>query len=44
VLVYIAMMFLIPYDTNIEKINDQSLPGFMFKLVTQTKRKFAGTG
>jgi phage shock protein PspC (stress-responsive transcriptional regulator) len=44
VLVYIAMMFLIPYDTNIEKINDQSLPGFMFKLVTQTKRKLAGTG
>ena len=42
VLVYIAMMFLIPYDTNIEKINDQSLPGFMFKLVTQTKRKVAG--
>jgi len=44
VLVYIAMMFLIPYDTNIEKINDQSLPGFMFKLVTQTKRKLAGIG
>lgn len=39
VLLYIAMMFLIPYDTNIEKVNDQSLPGFMFKLVTQTKRK-----
>jgi phage shock protein PspC (stress-responsive transcriptional regulator) len=43
-LIYIALMFLIPYDTNIEKINDQSLPGFMFKLVTQTKRKLAGTG
>jgi phage shock protein PspC (stress-responsive transcriptional regulator) len=43
VLVYITMMFLIPYDTNIEKINDQSLPGFMFKLVTQTKRKLAGS-
>ena len=42
ILVYIAMMFLIPYDTNIEKINDQSLPGFMFKFVTQTKRKLAG--
>jgi phage shock protein PspC (stress-responsive transcriptional regulator) len=39
VLAYLAMMFLIPYDTDIEKINDQSLPGFMFKLVTQTKRK-----
>ena len=36
---YIVMMFLIPYDTNVEKINDQSLPGFMFKFVTQTKRK-----
>jgi phage shock protein PspC (stress-responsive transcriptional regulator) len=44
VIVYIAMMFLVPYDTNIEKINDQSLPGFMFKLVTQTKRKLAGIG
>lgn len=44
VLIYLLMMFLIPYDTNIEKINDQSLPGFMFKLVTQTKRKLAGTG
>jgi phage shock protein PspC (stress-responsive transcriptional regulator) len=44
VLIYIAMMFLVPYDTNIEKINDQSLPGFMFKFVTQTKRKLAGTG
>jgi phage shock protein PspC (stress-responsive transcriptional regulator) len=44
ILVYIAMMFLIPYDTNIEKINDQSLPGFMFKLVTQAKRKWAGSG
>jgi phage shock protein PspC (stress-responsive transcriptional regulator) len=43
VLVYMAMMFLIPYDTNIEKINDQSLPGFMYKFVTQTKRKLAGT-
>jgi phage shock protein PspC (stress-responsive transcriptional regulator) len=42
VLVYIAMMFLIPYDTNIEKVNDQSVPGFMFKLVTQMKRKVAG--
>lgn len=42
IVVYAAMMFLIPYDTNIEKINDQSLPGFMFKLVTQTKRKVAG--
>lgn len=42
ILVYAAMMFLIPYDTYIEKINDQSLPGFMFKFVTQTKRKFAG--
>jgi len=39
VLVYIALMFVMPYDTNIEKVNDQSLPGFMFKLVTQTKRK-----
>ena len=37
--VYAAMMFLIPYDTNIEKVNDQSLPGFMFKFVTHTKRK-----
>jgi phage shock protein PspC (stress-responsive transcriptional regulator) len=44
VLVYIALMFLMPYDTDIEKINDQSLPGFVFKLVTQTKRKLAGTG
>jgi phage shock protein PspC (stress-responsive transcriptional regulator) len=44
VLVYIAMMFLIPYDTNLEKINDQSLPGFMFKLVTTTKRKWVGAG
>jgi phage shock protein PspC (stress-responsive transcriptional regulator) len=44
VLVYIVLMFLVPYDTNIEKVNDQSLPGFMFKLVTQTKRKLAGTG
>ena len=43
-LIYIAMMFLIPYDTDVEKINDQSVPGFMFKLVTQTKRKLAGTG
>ena len=43
VLVYITMMFLIPYDTNIEKINDQSLPGFMFKFVTQMKRKLAGS-
>jgi phage shock protein PspC (stress-responsive transcriptional regulator) len=43
VLVYLTMMFLIPYDTNIEKVNDQSLPGFMFKFVTQTKRKLAGT-
>jgi phage shock protein PspC (stress-responsive transcriptional regulator) len=42
VLVYIAMMFLIPYDTNIEKVNDQSVPGFMFKFVTQMKRKVAG--
>jgi phage shock protein PspC (stress-responsive transcriptional regulator) len=41
VLVYIAMMFLIPYDTNIEKVNDQSVPGFMFKFVTQMKRKVA---
>lgn len=40
VLVYIALMFVIPYDTNIEKVNDQSVPGFMFKLVKQTKRKF----
>jgi phage shock protein PspC (stress-responsive transcriptional regulator) len=39
VFLYVAMMFLIPYDTNVEKINDQSLPGFMFKFVTQTKRK-----
>ncbi len=39
VLVYIALMFVMPYDTDIEKVNDQSLPGFMFKLVTQTKRK-----
>jgi phage shock protein PspC (stress-responsive transcriptional regulator) len=37
--VYAAMMFLIPFDTNIEKVNDQSLPGFMFKFVTHTKRK-----
>jgi phage shock protein PspC (stress-responsive transcriptional regulator) len=37
--VYAAMMFLIPYDTYIEKVNDQSLPGFMFKFVTHTKRK-----
>jgi phage shock protein PspC (stress-responsive transcriptional regulator) len=37
--VYAAMMFLIPYDTHIEKVNDQSLPGFMFKFVTHTKRK-----
>lgn len=37
--VYAALMFLLPYDTNIEKINDQSLPGFMFKFVTHTKRK-----
>jgi phage shock protein PspC (stress-responsive transcriptional regulator) len=44
VLVYIAMMFIIPYDTNIERLNDQSLPGFMFKFVTCTKRKLAGTG
>jgi phage shock protein PspC (stress-responsive transcriptional regulator) len=43
VLVYGAMMFLIPYDTNVEKMNDQSLPGFMFKFVTQMKRKLAGT-
>jgi phage shock protein PspC (stress-responsive transcriptional regulator) len=43
VLAYGAMMFLIPYDTNVEKINDQSIPGFMFKLVTHTKRKLAGT-
>ena len=43
VLVYGAMMFLIPYDTNVEKLNDQSLPGFMFKFVTQMKRKLAGT-
>lgn len=42
-LIYIAMMFLIPYDTDVEKINDQSVPGFMFKLVTQMKRKLAGT-
>ncbi|HEY8537514.1 MAG TPA: PspC domain-containing protein [Steroidobacteraceae bacterium] len=44
ILVYIAMMFLIPYDTNIERLNDQSLPGFMFKFVTHMKRKLAGTG
>jgi phage shock protein PspC (stress-responsive transcriptional regulator) len=43
VLAYAAMMFLIPYDTDVEKINDQSIPGFMFKLVTHTKRKLAGT-
>jgi phage shock protein PspC (stress-responsive transcriptional regulator) len=42
VLVYVAMMFLIPYDTNIEKVNDQSVPGFMFKFVTQMKRKVVG--
>jgi phage shock protein PspC (stress-responsive transcriptional regulator) len=42
-LVYIAMMFLIPYDSDIEKVNDQSLPGFMFKFVTTTKRKVAGS-
>jgi phage shock protein PspC (stress-responsive transcriptional regulator) len=44
VFVYIAMMFLIPYDTNIERLNDQSVAGFMFKFVTQMKRKLAGTG
>ncbi len=44
VLVYVALMFVIPYDTNIEKINDQSLHGFVFKVVTQAKRKLAGTG
>lgn len=44
VLVYIVMMFLIPYDSNIERINDQSVPGFMFKFVTQLKRKAAGSG
>lgn len=44
VFVYIAMMFLIPYDTNIERLNDQSIPGFMFKFVTHMKRKLAGTG
>jgi phage shock protein PspC (stress-responsive transcriptional regulator) len=43
VLAYGAMMFLLPYDTDVEKINDQSIPGFMFKLVTHTKRKLAGT-
>jgi phage shock protein PspC (stress-responsive transcriptional regulator) len=43
VLLYGAMMFLIPYDSNVEKLNDQSLPGFMFKFVTQMKRKLAGT-
>jgi len=40
--VYVVLMFLIPYDTDIEKINDQSLPGFMFKFVTTTKRKVVG--
>jgi phage shock protein PspC (stress-responsive transcriptional regulator) len=44
VLVYVALMFIIPYDTDIERLNDQSLPGFMFKFVTHTKRKLAGTG
>ena len=44
VFVYLAMMFLIPYDTNIEKLNDQSVPGFMFKFVTQMKSKLAGAG
>jgi phage shock protein PspC (stress-responsive transcriptional regulator) len=43
ILIYTVMMFIIPYDTNVERINDQSLPGFMFKLVTQTKRKLEGT-
>lgn len=42
IVVYAVLMFLVPYDTNIEKINDQSLPGFMFKLVTTTKRKVVG--
>ena len=43
VLLYGVMMFLIPYDTYVEKVNDQSLPGFMFKFVSQMKRKLAGT-
>jgi phage shock protein PspC (stress-responsive transcriptional regulator) len=43
ILIYAVMMFIIPYDNNVERINDQSLPGFMFKLVTQTKRKLEGT-
>jgi phage shock protein PspC (stress-responsive transcriptional regulator) len=42
-LIYGVMMFLIPYDTDVEKSNDQSLPGFMFKFVTQMKRKLART-
>lgn len=41
VLAYVAMMLLIPYDSDVERIDDQSLPGFMFKLVTRTKRKLA---
>ena len=43
-LLYGALMFILPYDSYVEKDNDQSLPGFMFKLVTHTKRKLAGTG
>jgi len=42
-ILYAALMFLIPYDSDVEKINDQSMPGFMFKLVTHTKRKLAGS-
>ena len=43
VILYLVMMFLIPFDNDVEKVNDQSLPGFMFKFVTQMKRKLAGS-
>lgn len=42
-LVYVMLMFLIPYDTDIERMNERGLHAQVFRFVTQTKRKFAAS-